>query len=173
MENTLSNTADTQGVAQENYKQPKKIMHKCRNHILQCINEYENLSVNGQKDSSYNDLIAFENHFENWDSNLIVLEKIEYGHEGDGGRPYVYITIEGIFDNIGMFARRLQGILPHSGSDKTISVMDFGGDLNISIHTKDDYTPFKNPTYVAKTYKLNQVKETAHIDGHKFHITKV
>lgn len=152
----------------------KEREYKCKNQMLECINSYKNLSVNGSKDSQYNDLIAFENHFENWDSDLIILEKISYGHEGgDDGKPYVYVTIEGIFNNIGMFARRLQKILPHSGTDKTISVMDYGGDLHINIHTKGDYCPFKEPIYQATTHKLNQIQEDMHIEGHKWHITKL
>jgi len=151
----------------------KERTHKCKNHMLECINDYKNLSVNGSKDSKYNDLIAFEDHFNGWDSNLIVLEKITYGHEGEPqGRPYVYVTIEGIYDNIGMFARKLQDILPYDSSGLTISCMDFGGDLNISIHD-GKWTPFSQPTYRAKTHKLNQIKSHEYIEGSKWHITKV
>ena len=145
----------------------------CKNKMLECINSYENLSVNGSKDSKYNDLIKFEEHFECWDDNLIVLEKVNYGHEsGERGRPYVYITIEGIFDNIGMLARHLQHILPYANTGLKISAMDFGGDLNINIHD-DLFVPFSHPTYVARTHQLNQMGDGKHKEGHKFHITKI
>lgn len=157
-----------------NMEMPKERFHKCKNKMLECIHSYENLSVNGSKDSAYSDLISFEKHFEEWDYNLIILEKITYGHEGGvDGRPYVYLTVEGIFDNIGMFARQLQKILPHSQTDKTISIMDFGGDMTIHIHSKGDYTPFKEPSYQARQMRLNQITDDSNHEGHKWHITKL
>jgi len=154
-------------------KEPQERKHQCSNKMLECINSYEHLSVNGSKDSQYNDLISFEKNFNEWDYNLIVLERMDYGHEGgNDGRPYVYITIQGIFDHIGMFARHLQHILPTRESGKTISVMDFGGDLNISIHD-GSHNPFTQPTYIARTMKLNQEYDRGHKEGHKWHITKI
>lgn len=146
--------------------------HYCQNKMLECINAYPHLSVNGSKDSEYNDLIAFERHFHEWDDNLIVLQKIDYGHEGgEGGRPYAYVTLTGIFDNIGMFARRLQRILPHQGEGLMISVMDFGGDLSINIHDPNKSGIFGQPSYRVKTYQLNQINPQKHEDGMKWHIT--
>lgn len=163
--NTSAQLAHGPAVSSGMKSPTEKPTHTCKNKMLQCVNEMKNLRVNGPKDSEYNDLIQFEAHFNEWDYNLIVLEKTMYGDQGKN-EPYTYITLEGIFDNIGMFARRLQAILPH-GEDKTISVMDFVGELHFTIFDKGSSDYKTNSQYVARQHQLNQIAQPKSVDGHK------
>ena len=43
---------------------------KCENNMLQCIKNYSNISENDD------DFIYFEKQFNNWDYDLIILDKI-------------------------------------------------------------------------------------------------
>jgi hypothetical protein len=155
--------------ANSDIKHFRKPKHVCQNQMLQCINEAANLSVNGSKDSEYNDLIQFERHFHGWDYDIITLDKLEYGKDEVG--DYVYVTGLGVFSNIGIFARRLQSILPYDPA-LSINVMYNGDELTFHIYDKGDCQPFKYPTYVAKTHTLNQCVERKHQDGYKWNIKK-
>lgn len=110
--------------------------HECKNKLWELLNDARNISVNGYKDSKYNDLIAFERHFEQYDDDLLILHSIAYGKHDDGSR-YVYHSVIGIFDNIGMLARALIEKLPYERDGKTVSAMYFGDHLDFTISTKD------------------------------------
>lgn len=137
------------------YKEKK---YQCKNKMLQCINELKNLSVNWSKESEWNDIISFEKHFNEWDDDLIILSKINYWD--DKKWDYVYIQPVWIYDNIWIFARMLQSILPH---EDQINVIEIWSKLHI-------YT--KEFELIAYTWKLNQAYERSHKDWYKYHIVR-
>lgn len=140
-------------------KHPK---HVCKNKMLQCINEYKNLHVNGCKDSEYNDFIRFEDSFESWDKRAILLTCHRTGKDP---KDYVYITPMGVFTDIGSFARKLQKELPR---DRQISVMDFGGRMNLSVF--DEYRDKIVETFVASQIPIDEPSNDGYQEGWKYHI---
>jgi len=145
-------------VEETHIKHNTEIKHRCKNKMLQCINELKNLSVNWEKDSQWNDIISFESRFNEWDDDLIILDKINYWD--DKKWDYVYIQPIWIYDNIWIFARMLQSILPH---EDPISVIELWSKLHI-------YT--KEFELIAYTWKLNQAYERNHEDWYKYHIVR-
>lgn len=157
-----------QAAEQPANKQPTERVHKCKNHMLECIHSMENLGVNGSKDSKYSDLIMFEDMFENWDSKAILLTEWHWYRSGD--EPYVYFTPIGVYTEIGLFARKLQRLLPH---DKKISVIMMGDDLHISVYEADGIAIENVVSYEARLLHLNQINDGFAYDGWKFELIKL
>jgi hypothetical protein len=141
---------------EELLKQPAMKRHKCKNHMLECINTLPNMVHNGHADSQWNDFILFEDMFEHWDGDAILLTKWRYDREY--AEPYVYIQPLAVFTNIGDLARRLQHELPH---DREISAMMWGDELHL-----DD----GRYTYRAAIIEVNQKVGAKHYEGWKFDI---
>lgn len=143
-------------------KRPTEKKWKCKNHMLEAINNMQNLGVNGSKDSQYNDLILFEDMFENWDQKGILLTKWEWRRSTD--EPYVYITPMGIYTDIGIFARKLQRILNYNAH--SISVIMMGDDLHITEYP-DEGRYDNSTTYEAMTLHIDQIDSGFYVDGWK------
>lgn len=144
------------------YKQPVTKQWKCKNHMLEAINDMQNLQVNGSKDSQYNDFIMFEDHFENWDKQAIILTQWDWNRTSS--EPYIYVTPIGVYTDIGVFARKLQRILSEF---EDISVIMMGSDLHITGYPeKDNYD--KNTSFEAKFLHIDQIEDDFHHEGWKF-----
>ena len=130
--------------------------HTCRNHMLEVINAMPNMSHNGFVDSKYNDFILFEDSFERWDGDAILLTRWHYNRKYS--EPYVYIQPLCVFTDIGTFARRLQHELPH---DREIHCMMMGDELHL-----DDGVYL----YRAAVIEVNQKVGAKHYEGWKFDI---
>ena len=145
------------------FRAPVEKRWKCQNHMLESISEMKNLHVNGEKDSQYNDLIQFEDLFNNWDQRAILLT--QWNWERKYKEPYVYIAPIGIYTHIGLFARKLQRVLDYEANQ--ISVIMIGEDLHITVYPeKDNYD--RSTTFEAKILHLDQIDDGFHHDGWKF-----
>lgn len=127
--------------------------HKCQNIGWQYILDMKNLECNGAKDSEFNDLKQFEDLFNSWQRQAILLTRIYWNPD------YHYVTPLGVFTYIGTLARRLQKLLPH---ENKISVLMTGDELSFGFpcHTEN-----MQQTLYCNFIELDQALSNQHCDG--------
>lgn len=140
--------------ASEKYP-PEEPQHKCQNIGWQYILDLENLECNGVKDSEFNDLIQFEDKFNSWQKQAILLTSIYYG------KLDYYVTPLGAFTYIGTLARMLQKTLPR---DAKISVLFTGDELTFSFPA---YPENMQKALICNFVELDQANSLQHCDGWK------
>ena len=120
---------------------------KCKNQMLDCIRNKKNLWEN------MDDLSIFEKRFNNWDYDLIILDELHFATD------YTSLDTIWIYNNIWMFARRLQKLLwAYSWDCFTYSVIHLWDELHIDINDVSTESIITRKNYVAKLWKLNQIE---------------
>ncbi len=126
---------------------------KCCNKMLESIRSKKNLWEN------MDDFSDFEKTFNWWDYNLIILDELKFVNDMENPEDnYSFMETLGIYNNIWMFARKLQWLLPHHTDWKTISVLFNWDTLNMDICKYWDGEVTIHNHYVARFGKLNQIE---------------
>ena len=138
---------------------------KCKSKILQFISDMIEI------DDPMNSIYSFEQDFNNWDHDVLILSSWKWNRENRRENDsYLYIENIGVYDDISILARALQHLFLKINKKEKINIEDIGlmynGDQLIFNFYKEGF--INNIQYRISFMDLNQRKPDSKYEGYKF-----